>query len=105
MSVQASPDHRPRRPVTSKGALELSLIAILLGGAGGCEAPRRSEGEEAFERNCGACHAAGKLPADRITGLTDAQKRIALDQFLAQHHASDVQLRSQIMDYLAAQEK
>jgi mono/diheme cytochrome c family protein len=88
-----------------KGAIELSLIAILLVGAGGCEAPRRSVGEEAFERNCAACHAVEKLPAGRITGLTDAQKRSALDQFLAQHHAKDAELRNQIIDYLAAQEK
>ena len=88
-----------------KSALDLSLIAMLLVGAGGCEAPRRSEGEVAFERNCGACHAAARLPAARITGLTDARKRIALDQFLARHHASDVESRSQIIDYLSAQEK
>jgi len=89
----------------TKCALEFSLIASLLVGAGGCEAPRKSEGEVAYERNCGACHAVAKLPAARATDLTDPQKRIALDQFLARHHAPDVEVRSQIIDYLAAQEK
>jgi mono/diheme cytochrome c family protein len=87
------------------GALEFSLIASLLAGAGGCESPGRSKGEVAFERNCGACHAAAKLPAARASDLTDPQKRIALDQFLARHHAPDVKVRSQIIDYLATQEK
>jgi len=88
-----------------RGALEFSLFASLLVGAGGCEAPRKSEGEEAFERNCGACHAAAKLPAARATDLKDPQKRITLDQFLARHHAPDVKVRSEIINYLAAQEK
>lgn len=80
------------------------LLCAALVGTNGCKSASTA-GAAVFERNCGACHTAADLPGTRGQGLADPQKRIALDQFLAQHHASDAAARGQIIDYLTAQEK
>ena len=70
-----------------------------------CNAPDQPAGRQSFERHCGSCHAEGKLPGTRATGLSDPQKRTALDQFLTRHHAADVEERAEIIEHLAIQEK
>jgi mono/diheme cytochrome c family protein len=72
-------------------------------GAPGCKSASSAEAE-AFDRNCGACHAVANLPGARAQGLADPQKRMALDRFLAQHHAPDAAERGQVIDYLTTQE-
>ena len=80
------------------------LLCVALIGAAGCKSASSAE-SEAFDRNCGACHTTANLPGTRAQGLADPQKRAALDQFLAQHHAPDATVRGQVIAYLAAQEK
>lgn len=70
-----------------------------------CNTSEPLDGARTFQRNCGACHTADKLPEGRVTNLADPRKRTALDQFLARHHAQDPAVRADIVDYLAAQEK
>ena len=89
----------------SEGRLVVWLMFALSVGVGGCKAPVPSATTEAFERNCARCHSAANLPGTRAQGLANPQKRAALDRFLAQHHAPDVEVRGQIIDYLATQEK
>jgi len=88
------------RPIALAGCL---LCTVLLNACG--DRSTSSAGAEAFERNCGACHTAANLPGTRAQSLADPQKRMALDQFLAQHHAADAAVRRQLIDHLAAQEK
>ena len=70
-----------------------------------CSTADQSDGERSFAANCGTCHSAAELPERRVKGLADPQKRAALDQFLARHHAADPEARAKILEYLAAQEK
>ena len=80
------------------------VVAVTVGVAA-CSTSVQPAGKQSFERNCGSCHAGGKLPGTRAAGLADPQKRAALDQFLAQHHAANAEVRAEIIEYLAAQEK
>ena len=70
-----------------------------------CSAPDTRNGEQLFEQTCRTCHGQGKLPGSLAIGLTDPVKRNSLDQFLAQHHAADPAVRTEIINYLAAQDK
>lgn len=81
------------------------LIAGATLGIAACSTPDQPAGRQSFERNCSSCHADGQLPGTRATGLSDPQKRTALDQFLARHHAADPKARAEIVEYIAAQEK
>ena len=80
------------------------LLCAALIGAAGCKSASSAE-SEAFDRNCGACHTVANLSGTRAQGLTDPQKRAALGQFLAKHHAPDATVRGQVIDHLAGQEK
>lgn len=86
------------------GLPPLLALAVTLAIAA-CGTPDQPAGKQEFERNCGSCHAGGKLPGTAATGLSDPQKRTALDRFLARHHAADPAARAEIIEYLATQEK
>lgn len=81
------------------------FVATLAVGIAACNKADGAAGSAAFQQNCGTCHAAGKLPGTRATRLTEPERRIALDRFLAQHHATDPATRRQIIEYLVNQEK
>ena len=85
--------------------LRHAFVSVVSFAIAACSAPEQSTGKQSFERNCGSCHAQGKLPGTRATGLADPQKRSGLDQFLAQHHASKSAVRAEIIEYLVSQEK
>jgi hypothetical protein len=52
--------------------------------------------ETAFMEYCGKCHARAKC----LKGNTVQDRRKILDKFLSSHHAKDITLRAEIVDYL-----
>lgn len=88
-----------------KCGLKYVLLSVVSLGVAGCGASDTPSGEQLFKQSCRSCHGQGKLPGSRATGLTDPAKRNSLDQFLAQHHAPDPAVRTEIINYLAAQDK
>lgn len=76
------------------------LLAVMLAGTA-CSSAVPTAGEQAFEQNCATCHAGNSLPQSAVSGLSDPNKRAALDRFLSKHHATDPQVRAEIIRYLA----
>lgn len=80
-------------------------IMVLLLATAACRSPSGTAEQRAFEQNCAGCHSASSLVGTRASGLGDAERKAALDKFLAGHHAPDADVRRQIIDHLAAQER
>ena len=56
--------------------------------------------ETAFMEYCGKCHARAASVARSVKGNTVQDRRKILDKFLSSHHAKDITLRAEIVDYL-----
>lgn len=53
-----------------------------------------------FDKHCAMCHARAESLARSLKGQTLDEKSSQLDAFLKTHHASDAQVRMQIVTYL-----
>lgn len=56
--------------------------------------------ETVFTEHCGKCHARAASVARSVKGNGEQDRRETLDKFLSSHHAEDLALRAEIVDYL-----
>ena len=56
--------------------------------------------ESTFNEHCGKCHARPTFVLRGLKGNAEQERRKVLDKFLSTHHADDLKLRAEIIDYL-----
>ncbi len=82
--------------------LRATVIGLIVVGLAFIVPTSASADAQTFKDHCAKCHARPQTLARQLKGDTPEAKRLALDGFLATHHANDAEVRNRIIDYLVA---